>query len=503
MPTALPDDLLTNATPMVVGGSRLPPVSVPTGSPINAVFITEFHVHHGNCLRFQYPAAIDLPQIEFLSMPSGLHQVTDDVIYFSLGKYYGMSCYGTIRVFGKEASALRGAKMLAIGAVAKRVEDLRLWIPYFKRLLAYTSESAIRRQLESLFKAQPSSASTSLSHYTHRVPLSTRAIHTIHELSADYHLNQLAADCGSGLYIIWKNILLQRRILISTQPPVHVACQYGSTDRIIETKDHLYDLLIQVEHVNGRIVVQIDSKADTKNPVLQINHFDRRRFKRDLERHFNATADYGESWLSGSFESGRSHPESRASLHLGDRFLSTSFGRTSSDQFRRISRKMGSHPDQKRISVSSTTSMCYERTLLTCSGKQFSLLEYLESITTKLLIKLEVMLQRLFDKSSSTSPRMLILKAKNLLALGLHPFYDAEFVEQLAQIYFPNYPPVRVKKVMLSGYSFLLWDTVKGSLNSSMCACNHACLRCQTKTEPLVPLTVDTGEDLLADEYLQ
>ncbi|KAJ1649653.1 hypothetical protein IWQ61_009326, partial [Dispira simplex] len=276
-----------------------------------------------------------------------------------------------------------------------------------------------------------------------------------------------------------------------------------STDRIIETKHHLYDLLIQIAHVNGRVVVQIDSKSDAKNPLLQINHFDRRRFKRDLERHFNATIDYGESWsASASFDSGRSHPESRASLHLGDRFLSTSIGRTSSDQFRRISRKISAHPDHKRTSISSTTSMCYERMLLTCSGKQFSLLEYLESITTKLLIKLEVMLQRLFDKSSSTSPRILILKAKNVLALGLHPFYDAEFVEQLAQLYFPNYPPVRVKKVMLSGYSFLLWDTVKGSLNSSMCACNQACLKCQAKTEPLVPLTVDTGEDLLTGEYL-
>ncbi|KAJ1982658.1 hypothetical protein H4R35_000181 [Dimargaris xerosporica] len=502
-------------------------------TPIQAVFVTEFDVHHGNGVRFQYPPQVDLPLIEFLSIPSGLHTVPEDIIYFTVGDLYGVSCYETVRVYGQQASAVRGAKMVAVGAVGRRAEDLRHWIPHFKRLLSYVPIDSMPRQLEALFTAQLTRVVKPKPSYAHRSPPSTNAIQQQNELNVEFHLNQLASHCGPAIYILWKSLLLRRRILISTQPPVHLACQYVhalhrlgcqlesymltsdttqlskqralycvsvnnmdqlkscasfvacSTDRIIETKQQYYDLLIRLSHADGQPALRVAPQQVPKSPIGQVNSFDRRRFKRDLERHFSEASDVGQGWAShASFDGPKAGPDSAmAAVGPNERFLSSSVGRTSMDQFRRLSRKVTSYHDLKRNSMGSASSLFSERTLLTCSGQAFSVLEYFESITTNLLVKLQSILQRSFDKASARSPQYLVLKAKHLISLGLHPYYDGEFVEQLAQVYFANFPPVKVKRTMLPGYSFLLWDAAKGSLNTNMCACNHACLKCQPELE--------------------
>jgi hypothetical protein len=52
----------------------------------------------------------------------------------------------------------------------------------------------------------------------------------------------------------------------------------------------------------------------------------------------------------------------------------------------------------------------------------------------------------LLSEQESNADGYTVIQARHLEDMGLHPRDDAEFVEQLAALYYPRYGPVRVQQ---------------------------------------------------------
>jgi hypothetical protein len=108
---------------------RLPPVpqsvAVPSSSrvvalpdlpPISALFLIDFDVKAGYTISWKASKpGVELEGVvEYKSLPSGLHTVSKDLIYFVHDVYAGLSAFVNAPV---EDTAARNARMLAVGVL--------------------------------------------------------------------------------------------------------------------------------------------------------------------------------------------------------------------------------------------------------------------------------------------------------------------------------------------------------------------------------------------------
>lgn len=100
-----PVSSLTATTPSLVD---LPPIS--------ALFLIEFDIKAGYTISWKAAHSdVDLEgAVEYKSLPSGLHAVSEDLIYFVHEQYAGLSAFINAPV---EDSQLRNARMLAVGVL--------------------------------------------------------------------------------------------------------------------------------------------------------------------------------------------------------------------------------------------------------------------------------------------------------------------------------------------------------------------------------------------------
>lgn len=83
--------------------------------PISALFLIYFEPRKGYCISWKRSAAgIDLEGVvEYKSLPSGLHTVQEDLIYFVHEQYAGLSAFVNV-VSAEEA---RNARMISVGVL--------------------------------------------------------------------------------------------------------------------------------------------------------------------------------------------------------------------------------------------------------------------------------------------------------------------------------------------------------------------------------------------------
>ncbi|KAG0031307.1 hypothetical protein BGZ82_007044 [Podila clonocystis] len=68
-------------------------------------------------------------------------------------------------------------------------------------------------------------------------------IHASHP--SHYYLEHVLA-MGPSIFVLWKAALLKKRILIYTPPPVETACLAGTTDKLFLFKPQLFDVLVEI-----------------------------------------------------------------------------------------------------------------------------------------------------------------------------------------------------------------------------------------------------------------
>ncbi|KAI8388743.1 uncharacterized protein BYT42DRAFT_561070 [Radiomyces spectabilis] len=211
-------------------------------------------------IEWQYPQDIDLDGIEYQALCSGLHHIDSDIIYFSKEPYVGVSVFRQI-----PSETERGAMMKSMGAILKpssatgmanlvstHIEFLTLQLQnlmakevedkvVYDRLIQYhktysppdnlSTESSndkhsARNQIRSFPRAESLSVFMSQSVNRGFDDLSTNSGPVTSPAGSSCCFPSFVHQFGPDVFVLWKAMLLRKRVLFSVQPPMEAACHY-------------------------------------------------------------------------------------------------------------------------------------------------------------------------------------------------------------------------------------------------------------------------------------
>lgn len=265
-------------------------VALPDLPPISALFLIDFDVKAGYTVTWKASKpGIELEgTVEYKSLPSGLHTVSHDLIYFVHEQYAGLSAFVNAPV---EDTASRNARMLAVGVLVplsygrlgrawKHAESLKAIASYVQVLLCFycfififirgftvtNMGLSLSRKLAANSKDigileeywennqthtptdnedaspkddHPSPAATLQKPklprgYTRNRSASDGATmmlpgHRLSPFHPAWSLTKLIDTFGPLIFPIHRAALLRKRILISGHAPVEQACNFGSS----------------------------------------------------------------------------------------------------------------------------------------------------------------------------------------------------------------------------------------------------------------------------------
>eukprot|EP00002_Diphylleia_rotans_P019885 TRINITY_DN3844_c0_g1_i3.p1 TRINITY_DN3844_c0_g1~~TRINITY_DN3844_c0_g1_i3.p1 ORF type:complete len:326 (-),score=42.42 TRINITY_DN3844_c0_g1_i3:656-1633(-) len=171
-----------------------------------AIFIVKFDTHGGNMIEWQSPADIDLSGIEFKAMPSGLHRVEKDFVYFKRGTLFGLAAFHRRMLDG--ANQERGARMKSVGVLMQNFTNLYVHQSFLEQeVMKQTQHNQVPdyEQLLSYFD-------------THRQPVISNSELTItHPVGSFFNFIEFYFE---NIISIWKASMLGMRILFFREPPV-------------------------------------------------------------------------------------------------------------------------------------------------------------------------------------------------------------------------------------------------------------------------------------------
>ncbi|KAK5654140.1 hypothetical protein OQA88_7571 [Cercophora sp. LCS_1] len=242
---------------------RLPqpavPGALPDLPPISALFLIDFDVKAGYTIAWKRAVpGLELEGIvEYKSLPSGLHTVTDDLVYFVHDNgHAGLSAFVNERT---EEEAMRHARMIAVGVLVPLSYGRlgRAWrhAPALKEMASALAADGKQTQLLERYWDHNGARETSVPQPLKplaETPVSSPALsfksarpggHTRNRSASDgaalippghrlspYHpawsLTSLLDTFGPLIFPIHRAALLRKRILISTHAPVHEPCNF-------------------------------------------------------------------------------------------------------------------------------------------------------------------------------------------------------------------------------------------------------------------------------------
>ncbi|KAI1427003.1 hypothetical protein F5Y12DRAFT_712615 [Xylaria sp. FL1777] len=256
-------------------------VALPDLPPISALFLIDFDVKAGYTITWKASKpGVELDGIvEYKSLPSGLHTVSEDLIYFVNDGYAGLSAFVNAPV---QDTAARNARMLAVGVLVplsygrlgrawKHAESLKAiasWVintralswlvPYtvattnigsIRKLAVNSKDISVLEEYWEKNQARDSTdddaapgddpASPTATSKTSKTPRgSTRSRsasdgtalmlpgHRLSPFHPAWSLTKLIDTFGPLIFPIHRAALLRKRILISGHAPVEQACNF-------------------------------------------------------------------------------------------------------------------------------------------------------------------------------------------------------------------------------------------------------------------------------------
>ncbi|KAI8963938.1 hypothetical protein F5Y11DRAFT_317896 [Daldinia sp. FL1419] len=240
--------------------------------PISALFLIDFDVKAGYTISWKASKpGVELEGVvEYKSLPSGLHTVSEDLIYFVHDGFAGLSAFVNAPV---EDTEVRNARMLAVGVLVplsygrlgrawKHAEELKTMASkfatstkdiaaleeYWQKHQAREGSVAPAETVESpsiTFHPPPKQPQ---GHVRNRSASDAAALLPPgHRLSA-YHpawsLMKFLDTFGPLIFPIYRAALLRKRILISCHAPVQEACNFVYDISILSNiPQPIFDLL--------------------------------------------------------------------------------------------------------------------------------------------------------------------------------------------------------------------------------------------------------------------
>ncbi|XP_061189570.1 DENN domain-containing protein 11-like [Saccostrea echinata] len=193
---------------------------------IVCVFVVTFDTRSGNMIEWCTPDDFELDGVEFKAMVSGSHTQQKDFVYFRKDRLYGLACYEKMSV---ESEIERGARMKSVGILSTSYTLLYRHIQFLESQVRHQLElPGIYSQLQAFYNDKkgvlPESASS-----RGVTPTSTPSTPSslLPEMKITHPagcFSQFIKFFGANIFILWKLVLLQKRILFFSPPPIGVVC---------------------------------------------------------------------------------------------------------------------------------------------------------------------------------------------------------------------------------------------------------------------------------------
>ncbi|KAI0887303.1 uncharacterized protein GGS22DRAFT_156717 [Annulohypoxylon maeteangense] len=228
--------------------------TLPDLPPISALFLINFDVKAGYTISWKAAKpGVELEGVvEYKSLPSGLHTVSEDLIYFVHDGYAGLSAFVNAPV---EDSEVRNARMLAVGVLVplsygrlgrawRHAEGLKaiasalatdnkntgLLEEYWKKTQADQESAVPSESIESPTVTFQTPSKPSKGHFRNRSASDGAALlapgHRLSPFHPAWSLMKLLDTFGPLIFPIQRAALLRKRILISCHAPVQEACNF-------------------------------------------------------------------------------------------------------------------------------------------------------------------------------------------------------------------------------------------------------------------------------------
>ncbi|KIW30947.1 hypothetical protein, variant 1 [Cladophialophora immunda] len=227
---------------------RIDTTNEPPSPPILAIFLVNFDHRKGYTLGW-HRSLDDVPVegvVEFKSLPSGLHNVEEDLVYFIHDDYAGLSAF----VNKADDQADRAARMLAVGALVSLEHGRmgRIWRhaeslmelaraqvdnpgnvtaleEYWEKFKLRPEEPALQTPLDSTEEDATHKPNGYVKFRT--MSTATTFISPHHALTPHHPALTLIDSIklfGPLIFPLYRAALLRRRILIVTEAPVEFCC---------------------------------------------------------------------------------------------------------------------------------------------------------------------------------------------------------------------------------------------------------------------------------------
>ncbi|KAI0791253.1 hypothetical protein C8Q75DRAFT_805607 [Abortiporus biennis] len=293
------------------GNGQQPKIKVP--QDLVAIFHASFHPTQGNIIDWSLKASedFDISHVEFSCLPSGLHLIEEDVVYFTKDGHQGVCVF---RRRQTSEHGHRGFRLSSLGIILAKSTRSRPWkhVPALKALVhsIYTSlenravleptegdwepaerffeERKVKRAdlggagdwdgWSAEFDASSVStfgSRTNASDFNPSSPISASSSSSPSsslpppDPTPTLHLPHLLHILGPSTLTLYKHLLGRKRILIFTAPPVEVACIlcHVAADMCLDDQidyDQQQDDLISFDSSSPRPARKSTSTADTR-----------------------------------------------------------------------------------------------------------------------------------------------------------------------------------------------------------------------------------------------
>ncbi|KAI1098067.1 hypothetical protein F4804DRAFT_338558 [Jackrogersella minutella] len=242
------------STPNIATTTTTTTTLLPDLPPISALFLINFDVKAGYTISWKASKpGIELEGVvEYKSLPSGLHTVSEDLIYFVHDGFAGLSAFVNEPVEDSEA---RNARMLAVGVLVplsygrlgrawRHAEGLKtmasaiatdgkktdLLEEYWQKTQAKEETIAVDESVESPTVTFQTPLKPPQGHARNRSASDGTALlppgHRLSPFHPAWSLTKLLDTFGPLIFPIQRAALLRKRILISCHAPVQEACNF-------------------------------------------------------------------------------------------------------------------------------------------------------------------------------------------------------------------------------------------------------------------------------------
>ncbi|XP_061577328.1 DENN domain-containing protein 11 [Cololabis saira] len=195
---------------------------------IVAVFVVTFDTRSGNMIEWCLPHDMNLDGVEFKSMASGSHRITNDFIYFRKGGYFGLACFANMPV---ESELERGARMKSVGILSPSYTLLYRYMHFLENQVRHQLQCPGQYSpLEAFYEDKkavlpPSGNGLVTACPTWSVTSINRCMHPEMKITHPAGcMSQFIQFFGEQIMVLWKFALLRKRLLIFSPPPVGVVC---------------------------------------------------------------------------------------------------------------------------------------------------------------------------------------------------------------------------------------------------------------------------------------